>query len=322
MRRGDGLGALRLHERLAAEGTSVHLGWLVRAARLVVVKRLHPLHLANEVGIACVRREARRAMLVDHPNVVATLGVVRHPGELLAAMEYIHGASVAEVVSAAPAGLDPHVASAIVAGALRGVAAAREAGGIGGPRGAPFSAGRILVGEDGRARFIDFDVPGRVMAAAIVDDLPYASPEQLVRGARADGDARRDVYAASVVLWETLTGRPLFRAATVAGMLRKILSEVVPAPSCLAPWVAPELDAIVLRGLARDPGARFESAGAMAAALGHASCASADDVARALAAMDLACIRHRSGLAEAVRRREGNPLHFECRASATESEAT
>ncbi len=312
MRRGDGLGVLRLHEQLASDGTSVHLGWLVRAARLVAVKRLHPLHLADEVGIACVRQEAQRAMRVDHPNVVATLGVVRHPGELLAAMEYVPGASVAEIVSAAPAGLDPHVASAIVAGALRGISAARGAGGLVAPRGAPISAARILVGEDGRVRVIDFDVPGRVMAAAIVDDLPYASPEQLVRGGSGDGDARRDVYAASVVLWETLTGRPLFRAATVAAMLRKILSDVVPAPSRLAPWVPPELDAIVLRGLARDPGARFESASAMAAALGHASCAPEKNVARALTGMGLAQVGRRRALADEVQKRERRFLHTEC----------
>lgn len=317
---GERLGLLRLHERIAVGGpVNVHFGWLVRAERLVAVKRLHPLHVAGEIGIALVHAEARLAMRVDHPNVVATLGVVRRPGEVLAVMEYVPGASLEEILGAAPGGLEPHVASAIVAGALRGLHAAHEARASVVPR--RVSCARVLVGEDGRARVIDFDVGGPTTAGALVDELPYASPEQVVR-AGVGVDVRRDVYAASVVLWETLTGRPLFGAPTVEGMLRKILSDAVPAPSRFAPWIRPDLDAVVLRGLARDPSDRFESASAMASDLERASSGSTHDVARALAAMDLACIRRRRVLAEAVRRREGNSLHFECSASAMERDPT
>ena len=302
MRRGERLGSLRLHERLTPEGTaSVRFGWLVRAERLVAVKRIHPQHLADEVGVAQVREEVRRAMRVVHPNVVATLGIVRHRGELFAVMEYVPCASLAEVAGAAP-GLEPHVASAIAAGALRGLHASHEARGGGSLRNVScVSSGRVLVGEDGRSRVIDFDVPGPTTGDAIIDQLPYAAPEQLLRRGI---DARRDVYAASVVLWETLTGRPLFRAATVEGTLRKILSEPVTAPSRFAPEVGLRLDAIVLRGLARDPSDRFASAGAMASALEQTSCASPDDVARALAAMDLAAIRQRRAAAEAFEQHE------------------
>jgi serine/threonine-protein kinase len=314
MRRRERLGLVRVHERLAAAGPAsaacVHLGWLVRAARVVAVKRLHPLHVADELAIARVREGARLAMCVVHPNVVATLGIARRPGEVLAAMEYVAGASLAEIADAAPRGLAPHVACAIVAGALRGLHAAHEVRASVVPR--AVSPGRVLVGEDGRARVLDFDVPGPTTAAAVVDDLPYASPEQLVR---AVVDVRRDVYAASVVLWETLTGRALFRAPTVEGILRKILEGDVPAPSRFAPDVGPDLDALVLRGLARDPRARFASASAMACELERGSCGSPDDVAQALAGMDLPCIRRRRAIADAVQGRErceGRSLHSEC----------
>lgn len=286
----------------------MHLGWLVREERVVAVKRLHPLHIADEAGIARVRAEASLAMRVDHPNVVATIGVVRHPGELLAAMEYVPGASLAEIRSAVPGGLDPRIACAIAAGALRGLQAAHEARASVTLRVAsPLSSSRVIVGEDGWARVIHFDVPNATSAAGIVDDLPYASPEQLVRG---HIDVRRDVYAASVVLWETLTGRPLFHAATVDGMLRKILTDAVPAPSRFAPGISPELDAIAMRGLARDPEKRFASAEAMASALEHTSCATPAEVARALAAMDLACVPRRRALADAVLWREKG-MHYQ-----------
>ena len=322
MRRGERLGLVRLHERIAMGTTSaVHFGWHVRGHRLVVVKRLHPQHVADEVAIAGVRDEARIAMRVDHPNVVATLGVVRHPGELLAVTEYVPGASLAEIAREASGGLDPQVACAILAGALRGIQASHEArAGIPLRELSCISPGRVLVGDDGRSRSIDVDVPGPMTAAAIERQLPYASPEQLAGGGGVD--ERRDVYAAAVVLWETLTGRSLFRALTrpmptVEQTLRKILSEPVPAPSCFAPRVDPRLDAIVLRGLARNRSDRFASASAMANELEHMSHASISEVARAIARLDLACIRQRSFTAEAINRREHGALHIECTRSAS-----
>lgn len=322
MRRGDRLGSLRLHERLASSETgAVHLGWLVRRERLVAVKRLHPLLVAGPTEIARVRAETRLATSVEHANVVATFGVVHHPGEMLAAMEYVAGASLAEVMSARPAGLAPPIASAIVAGALRGLHAAHEARASAVPR--CVSGGRILIGEDGRTRIIGFDVrgPGVLRPTEVIDELPYAAPEQLTRFVIPDGvlrrgvDARRDVYGASVVLWETLTGRALFHGSTVEHTLRRFLSEDVSAPSSFAPHVNAELDAVVLRGLARDPGERYASASAMAGALDEAGAAATADVARALAAMDLACVNRRRALADAVRQRESREcrsLHTEC----------
>lgn len=317
MRRGDRAGALRVHERLPHGGTgSVHLGWLAAARRLVAVKRIHPLHGATDGGLARVRAEERVARSVVHPSVVATLAVVRRPGELLAAMEYVAGASLAEVNEAAREGLAPDIASAIAAAALRGLHAAHvvraAAGGSCIPR--RISSARVLVGEDGHARILDFDVrgPAVLRATDVVDELPYAAPEQLLR---RGVDVRRDVYAASVVLWETLTGRALFQAATVEEMLGKILEGPLPPPSRFAAGVGGELDAIVLRGLARDPAARFASACAMACALEATSCAPPDGIARALAGMDLPCIRERRALADAVRIREvhqDKSLHTEC----------
>jgi serine/threonine-protein kinase len=311
------LGPFRLHERLADRGTetasSVHLGWLVRQARLVAVKRLHPQHVADEAGLARVRDQVRVAMGVKHLNVVATLGMVRRPGEVFAAMEYVPGASVAEIAAAAGPRLEPGVASAIAAGALRGLHAVHQARPSLMPR--RVSPGRVLVGEDGRARVIDLDVPSPTPAGAIVEALPYASPEQLVH---RHVDLRCDGYAVACVLWEMLTGRTLFHAATVEGTLRKILSEVVAPPSRFAPGISPQLDAIVLRGLARDPDTRFESARAMASELERASCAQ-QDVGRTLASLDLACIRRRRALADdAVRGRErSSELHIECTRSAS-----
>jgi serine/threonine-protein kinase len=284
---------IRLLEPFASGAAAcVHFGWLA-PARFVAVKRLHSHVAHDELLLARVALHARLAMSVDHPNVVATLAVVRRPGELLAAMEYVPGASLEEIGAVA---LEPGVACAVVGDALRGLAALHATRGA--PRWRTFSPASVLVGEDGQTRVIDLDVPlpRSAPARALVDKLPYTAPERLEHGRL---DARGDVYAAAVILWETLTGRPLFHAPTASELVRRVREGEAPATG-----IDPDLDAIVLRGLARDPDARFESAIAMARELERFR-APASDVARALDAMDLACVRRRRAHAESV-------LHSEC----------
>jgi eukaryotic-like serine/threonine-protein kinase len=79
-----------------------------------------------------------------------------------------------------------------------------------------------------------------------------------VRG--LDATRRIDTYAAGIVLWEALTGRPLFRKKDDVGTINAVLSMEAPAPSSLMPAVTPELDAIVLKALQRDPADRYQTA--------------------------------------------------------------
>ena len=310
------VGGLRVHERFAVGGmASLHFGWAVAAERLVAVKRVHGYLLSDETFTRMLLDEARLAMHIEHPNVVPTLGLVRRPDELLVVMEYIPGASLAEIISATRTvgmGIAPPLAAKIVASTLHGLHAAHEACG---PDGAPLgivhrdvSPQNILIGEDGVARIVDFGIAKAevrlqtTLGSVLRGKLSYVSPEQLTEHRV---DARSDVYAAAVVLWEALTGKPLFHAPTVHGALRKKLSEPIAAPSSLAPRVSPELDAIVLRGLARDPAARYASAREMAHELEeHARFASEEAVATALSALSIPKMLERGDLASAVIARE------------------
>ena len=94
--------------------------------------------------------------------------------------------------------------------------------------------------------------------------LAYMAPEQVRAGPI---DCRTDVYAASVVLWEALTGARLFEGENDAGVLHAILTHRAPPPSSLAPGLPPALDALVLRGLSADPDDRFPTTREMARAL-------------------------------------------------------
>jgi eukaryotic-like serine/threonine-protein kinase len=281
------LRGLKLHDRFAVGATStIHFGWLARG--LVCVKRMHPLHAVP----------SENATSVEHPNVVATLGIARHPGELRAAMEYVPGASLQEIIEGRA--LPTPIAGAIVAGVLHGLHAAHETRRTVVPRG--LSPSSILVGDDGRARLLDLDVHGPSTPAAAIEKLPYAAPEQV---ARRDVDLRRDVWAAGVILWEALSGRSLFRAETVSETLRSILEKEVPE-------LDPVLDEIIARALARDRDDRYGSAREMALELERASSASPYEVACVLSDLDMRCISRRRFMADAVRHRERMGLHTEC----------
>src|SRR5262249_38557249 len=132
------------------------------------------------------------------------------------------------------------------------------------------SAENVLLGEDGVVRVLGF---GLARAAwrrrtarpdCVRARLPYASPEELVD---RHVDARSDLYAASVVLWEMLAGRRLFDEHSVEATLESVLRGPVPPPSTFAFDVSSDLDAIVLRGLARDASLRYSSAEHMATEL-------------------------------------------------------
>jgi len=170
-------------------------------------------------------------------------------------------------------GIPPPIAVSILAGALEGLHAAHEAKG---KNGEPLyivhrdvSPQNVLVGVDGIARMIDFGVAkarGRLqttMEGEVKGKSAYMAPEQL-RGAEID--RRTDVYAASVVLWETLTGQRLFTGDRPEAVLIQVLEQAASPPSRYAP-VPAALDAVVIRGLSRDPAARFETARAMSIAL-------------------------------------------------------
>jgi eukaryotic-like serine/threonine-protein kinase len=309
------VGGLRVHERFAVGGmASLHFGWAVAGERLVAVTRVHGHLLGDETFTRMLLDEARLAMHVQHPNVVSMLGFVTRPDELLLVMEYVPGAALAEILKTSRplgVGIVPPIATAIVAATLRGLHAAHEARGSSGNHlgivHRDVSPQNILVGTDGFARVVDFGIAKAedrlqsTLGSVLRGKLPYVSPEQLTEHRV---DARSDVYSASVVLWEALTGKSLFASSTIEGALRKKLSEVIAPPSVHAPGVSPALDAIVLRGLQRDPAMRYQSAREMALALEQLPLSSPDVIATALGFLQIPAMVERRDLARAVVERE------------------
>ena len=131
----------------------------------------------------------------------------------------------------------------------------------------------VLVGIDGVPRLVDFGVAkaaGRVgqetREGQLKGKLAYMAPEQ-IRGAT---DRRTDIYAASVVLWEALTGKRLFAGQTDIEVFSKVAEGTKTPPSTYVPGLPAILDAVTLRGLDRDPDRRYQTAREMARALEEA----------------------------------------------------
>ncbi|XXX81674.1 protein kinase [Sorangium sp. So ce134] len=272
-----------LHGVIASGGmASVHFGRLVGAhgfARTVAIKRLHPQFARDPEFSSMLLDEARLAVRIRHPHVVTTLDSVQADGELFVVMEYIAGESLSSLLREAGrqgVQVPQPVGSAIVAGALAGLHAAHEATDEDGVAlqivHRDVSPQNILVGEDGIARVLDFGIARAAVRSQVSrvgqlkGKLSYMAPEQL-RGAPVN--RRTDIYAASVVLWEVLTGRRLFTGDCDAEIFGRILEGVVQPPSAYGD-VPKALDEVVLRGLEKDPERRYATALEMAAALEEA----------------------------------------------------
>ncbi len=286
------IGRYALFDALATGGmATVHYGRLlgpVGFARTVAIKRLHPQYASDPEFVSMFLDEARMCARIRHPNVVPTLDVVTTRGELFLVMEYVQGESLGYLMKVANKKGEKipwKVATSILAGMLHGLHAAHDAKD---EQGVPLelvhrdvSPQNVLVGSDGMARVLDFGIAkaaGRLHVTrenAVKGKLGYMAPEQMA----AERVTRQaDVYAAAVVLWETLAGRRLFDGESEAIVLSRVIAGEVKPPSSLNPEVPKALDEVVMKGLSRDLDARHKTAKELAQAIERVGVASAGEV--------------------------------------------
>jgi serine/threonine-protein kinase len=316
------VGRYAIFDEIASGGmATVHLGRLMGAAgfsRTVAIKRLHPQLARDQEFATMFVDEARLASRINHPNVVQTLDVVPEGKEILLVMEYVHGVPFAQLLGTSRRAswrVPARIIAGVMVGTLEGLHAAHEARNeLGQPMGVvhrDVSPQNVLIGADGTARVIDFGVAkamGKMHATRdgqLKGKLAYMSPEQ-VRG--VDVTRVSDVFSASIVLWEALVSERLFDGKNAAELLMQVLSAPIRPPRDKFPDLPEALEAVVMRGLNRDPAERFPSAREMAVALEAATdVAPPREIAEWVESMAGAVLAQRARLLETIERTVAAP---------------
>ncbi len=234
-----------------------------RLDRELAVKVLHPGYAADPDFVTRFRREARAAARLSHPNVVNVFDQGSHNGTLFLAMEYVPGRTLRQLMrDQAP--IPPGRALALLEPVLSALAAAHQAGIVH----RDVKPENVLITDDGRVKVADFGLARAVTTSTsttatsgvLMGTVSYLAPELVVHNV---ADARTDIYAVGVLLYEMLTGEKPHRGDLPVQVAFKHVHEDVPAPSEQQQGVPPYVDALVARAAARDHDARFADAKVM-----------------------------------------------------------
>ncbi len=264
-----GMAEVFLAKKRGAEGTF----------KLLVVKRILPQFGSSRRFRTMFAEEAQLATRLNHPNIVQVYEFQDYgdEGQLLS-MEYVEGPDLRRVMRAARAKhkrIPAYVAAYIVGEVAKGLHYAHERKD---ERGNPMaivhrdvSPQNILLSFDGGVKIADFGIASanlfREEPGVLKGKTGYMSPEQ-ARGERVD--RRTDLYSLGVVFHEMLTGKHLHGMAEGQELLEAVRSGQVEPPSLFARDVPPDLDAIVMRALARSPDDRYTTARDFAASITRA----------------------------------------------------
>ncbi len=235
--------------------------------KLLVLKRILP-HLAeNEEFVEMFLHEARVAVRLNHPNIVQIYDLGEEGGAYFIAMEYIHGEDARRIwrtCEKAGMNLPIPLACRIAMDAAAGLAYAhKRCDAAGRPLNIihrDISPQNLLVSFEGSVKVVDFgiakaaDQATQTRSGVLKGKYSYMSPEQ---ASGLDIDQRTDQFALGIVLHELLTFQRLFKRSNEIQTLTAVADCQVPRPSSLNSNVAPELDAIVMKALAKNPDDRF-----------------------------------------------------------------
>ena len=263
-------GRYRVERELGRGGMAkVFLGTDTVLGRTVAVKVLAPQFADDDGFVQRFRREAQAAASIGHPHIVSVFDTGSDDGVHYIVMEYVEGRTLAEFLAGGGRIL-PDRAIDIAMDVCQALEAAHAQGVIH----RDIKPGNIMLNPRGEVKVTDFGI-ARVtttadtvaQTAAILGTASYLSPEQ------AQGqpvDARSDLYSLGCVVYEMVTGRPPFLGdSPVAVASKQVLEQPVP-PSRLNSDVTPDLDAVILRALAKNPANRYQSAEEMRADLERA----------------------------------------------------
>jgi beta-lactam-binding protein with PASTA domain len=255
-------GRYELHRRLGKGGMAeVFLARDLQLGRPVAVKVLFTQFANDPNFVERFRREAQAAANLNHPNIVSVYDWGQEHGTYFIVMEFVEGRSLADMLRE-----DGPLAAGPAVEIATDVAAALGAAHTTGVLHRDIKPGNILVTPAGLVKVADWGI-GRAMDAAVEENLTqtgavmgtatYFSPEQ-AQGLALDN--RSDLYALGVVLYEMVTGRTPFQGDNPVAIAYKHVQEAPRPPRSINAQVPPELEAIILQLLEKQPADRYASA--------------------------------------------------------------
>ncbi len=262
---GHTLSHYRLAEKIGEGGMGVV--WKARDTHLdrdVALKVLSPVLLPDDAARRRFRKEALALSRLNHPNIETVFDFDTQDGVDFLVMEFIPGTTLDRTLASGPlpekevARLGTQLGEGLAAAHARGVLH-RD-----------LKPGNLRVTPDGRVKILDFGLAKLLRPVeegsqadtmtgtrGVVGTLPYMAPEQL-RGEAVD--ARADLYAAGVVLYEVATGKRPFQEKVATALADSILHKPPPPPGRLAPEISSRLEEVILKCLEKDPDRRYQSA--------------------------------------------------------------
>ncbi|MGX5695373.1 Stk1 family PASTA domain-containing Ser/Thr kinase [Agromyces soli] len=254
-------GRYQVRSRIARGGmATVYLATDLRLERRVAIKIMHG-HLADDNTFKTrFVQEARSAARLAHPNVVNVFDQGQDADMAYLVMEYLPGITLRDLLKDYKR-LTPEQTVDIMDAVLAGLAAAHKAGIVH----RDLKPENVLLADDGRIKLGDFGLARAASAntatgQALLGTIAYLSPELVTRGV---ADARSDIYAVGIMMYEMLTGEQPYVGEAPMQIAYQHANDSVPPPSAKHPGVPPELDELVLWATARDPEQRPSDARAM-----------------------------------------------------------
>jgi eukaryotic-like serine/threonine-protein kinase len=261
-------GRYRVLGRIGSGGMAdVYCAEDLQLGRNVALKVLHSRFAEDAEFRERFRREARSAAGLQHQNVVSIYDRGAWDGNYYIAMEYLEGRSLKQIVQQ-EGPLDPERAIDLTVQVLRAARFAHRRGIIH----RDLKPHNVIVDDEGRAKVTDFGIAragasDMTQTGSIMGTAQYLSPEQAQGHAVSEPS---DLYSVGIILYELLTARVPFDGESAVTIALKQVNERPVPPRAINPAVTPELEAVVMRALEKDPYRRFPDADAFIAALEHA----------------------------------------------------
>ncbi len=226
--------------------------------RTVAIKTLLPQFARDASFVDRFRREAQAAARLNHPGIVSVYDSGTDGDTPYIVMQFIEGRTLADYLASGKT-IPPMKAAQVAKEIAEALAAAHAEGVIH----RDIKPANVMVTRDGKVLVMDFGIARLIsgpetapQTSAVLGTASYLSPEQAQGHAV---DARTDIYALGVVLYEMLTGRPPFTGDSPMAIAYKQVNATPEAPSSVNPDVPPELDAVVMRALSKNPANRYQT---------------------------------------------------------------